>query len=71
MTSTNTRYRYSWSATTPAVLQKSPPFLKGGEGGLLPGPDPHMAGKLQSVSQSVSQSVENLPPLNAFVYLTQ
>ena len=68
MTSTNTRYRYSWSATTPAVLQKSPPFLKGGEGGLLPGSDPRMASNLhssdvvadfslrpQSVSQSVSQ----------------
>jgi len=60
MTSTNTRYRYSWSATTPAVLQNPLlfPKLKGGEGGLLPGPDPRMAGKLQSVSQSVSQSVE-------------
>ena len=61
-----TRFLRLRSATTPAVLQKSPPFLKGGEGGLLPGLDPHMASKLQSVSQSV----ENLPSLNAFVFLT-
>ena len=46
------RYSRVRSATTPVVLQKSPPFLKGGEGGLLPGPDPHMAGKLQSVSKT-------------------
>ena len=60
MIQTTNRFLRLWSATTPVVLQESPPFLKGGEGGLLPGPDPHMAGKLQSVSQSVSQSVK--PP---------
>ena len=56
MIQSDTCYRRFRSATTPVVLKKSPPFLKGGEGGLLPGPDPHMPSKLQSVNQSISQS---------------
>ena len=41
-------YSRLWSATTPVVASPSQYH-------------PRMAGKLQSVSQSVSQSVENLP----------